>query len=133
MTGLGLLLGAAIGYFICSQMDNYKDLGNRRTGKSFADRLYGGGGGGKENFQYPAYLTPGTTYNLGVPTERKTRAFGNTVLGSPDVCCIKKSGGICYSDKCPKGCKPCDDTWDINKVVAQKQGIWEILQSIFFP
>jgi hypothetical protein len=105
---IGFIAGGVFGYLMGKDalVNNFEPLGKKRTGKSFADRLY-------EGFQYPPYLTPGTSYNFPVSAERKTGAFGNVLLGSPNLCCLDKHGGPCHSEKCPEGCD-CDKNWDVN-------------------
>lgn len=113
---VGFIAGGVFGYLMGKDAlitkSDFEPLGQKRTAKSFADRLYGGAN--KENFEYPAYLTPGTTYDLPMSAERKTKAFGNVLLGSPSLCCLDKNGALCHSSKCPEGCD-CDKTWDVNK------------------
>ena len=109
---VGIFIGAIVGYLMGKNAlvkSGFQPLGKKRTATSFADRLYGT----KEGFQYPAYLTPGKTYDLPMSVERKTKAFGNVLTGSSSLCCINKNGGLCHSSKCPEGCD-CDKTWDVN-------------------
>lgn len=106
-TFIGGIFGYLMGKDALIKSNGFK-LANKRTAQSFTDRLYN-----SENFDYPAYLTPGKNYQLPMSKERKTKAFGNVLLGSPSLCCLNKNGGLCHSSKCPKDCD-CDRTWDVN-------------------
>lgn len=113
---VGFLFGGGIGFLIktLTSKNNFQPLGKKRTITSFADRLYGEK---TEKFRYPAYLTPGTVYDLPVSFERKTKAFGNVLTGSPSLCCINKNGSLCKSSSCPENCD-CDYTFDVNKIAT---------------
>ena len=74
---VGFIVGAVFGYLMGKNvlLNGFQPLGKKRTATSFADRLYG------EKFQYPPYLTPGTTYDLPMSAERNVTAFGNILTG----------------------------------------------------